>query len=349
MPLLGTSYSQSIEYARGSSERRSPEGACYDKLLREDGSSSPGKSRKTAIVEAPVCYGKLLRDLPCGVLRRDHKLYYRHTVPVDAQRLLNRLEIWRSLRTDSLAVALRRLPSVIARIETEIEHVRAKAGMPVDTALLRPFNDDPAEKPVLITPSVFAGVEPHTPLTLAEAYRNYIDDPTRAWTANTREAYETSRRLAIPVIGEAVPIASISRTHCRDMVDVLRFLPVNAGKLFPKLSPREAADRARLRADIKIISAANANSLMSNMSSFLNWAVNEELLARNPARGLRLPDPVNKRDKRLGERCHQGCQSGGRYDAPCVATLCPLITPKRQNLLSAHADKDVVQSIKAEF
>ncbi len=72
----------------------------------------------------------------------------------------------------------------------------------------------------------------------------------------------------------------------------------NASKLFPELSPREAANRARPRGDIKIISAANANSLMSNMSSFLNWAVNEELLARNPARGLRLPDPINKRDKR---------------------------------------------------
>lgn len=69
------------------------------------------------------------------------------------------------------------------------------------------------------------------------------------------------------------------------MLDVPRFLPANAGKLFPKLSPREAADRASLRSDIKIISAANANSLMSDLGSFLNWAVNEELLARDPARG----------------------------------------------------------------
>jgi integrase len=34
------------------------------------------------------------------------------------------------------------------------------------------------------------------------------------------------------------------------------------------------------------------------MSSFLNWAVNEELLDRNPVRGLRLVDDVAKRDKR---------------------------------------------------
>jgi integrase len=257
------------------------------------------------------------------VLRRGRKLYYRHTVPVDAQRLLNRLEIWRSLRTDSLAIALRRLPSVVARIEMEIEHARAMAGLPVDSTLVRPLIDDSTKHPTSIASLPAEEVRPNSPITLTEAYRNYIDDPTRAWTANTREAYETSRRLAISVIGEAVPVASISRAHCRDLLDLLRFLPTNAGKLFPKLSPREAAERARLCGDIKIISAANANSLMSNMSSFLNWAVNEELIARNPARGLRLPDPINKRDKRLPferEQLHaifnaplyRGCVDGER-------------------------------------
>lgn len=257
------------------------------------------------------------------MLRRGHKLYYRHSVPVDAQRLLNRVEVWRSLRTDSLAVAVRRLPSVIARIEMEIEHARAVAGLPVDPTLIRPLNDDPSVRSLVIAPSPPTSTQPDDALTLGEAYRSYIDDPTRAWSANTREAYETSRKLAIAVIGEETPVASVSRTHCRDLLDVLRFLPANAGKLFPKLSPREAAERARLRGDVKIISAANANSLMSNMSSFLNWAVNEELLARNPARGLRLPDPMNKRDKRLPferEQLHaifnaplyRGCVDGER-------------------------------------
>ena len=58
-PLPGTSYSQSIENARGSSERRSPEGVCYDELLRENGSSSGGKSQKTVPFENRLCYGKL--------------------------------------------------------------------------------------------------------------------------------------------------------------------------------------------------------------------------------------------------------------------------------------------------
>ena len=240
------------------------------------------------------------------MLRRGRKLYYRHSVPADAQRLLNRLEIWRSLRTDSLAVALRRLPGVVARIEMEIENARAMAGFSVDVTLIEPSTDDLTDdhKRIALASPLAGSVRPVASITIAEAYRNYIDDPTRAWTENTREAYEASRKLAVAVIGEAVPVGSISRAHCREMLEVLRFLPANAGKLFPKLSPREAADRARSNTDIKVVSAANANSLMSNMSSFLNWAVNEELLARNPARGLSFSfsEPARRTDGIAGYR-----------------------------------------------
>lgn len=89
-------------------------------------------------IRGRVCYGKRLRGLPRGMRRRGHKLYYRHTVPLEVLRLLNRLEIWRSLRTDSLDVAMRRLPGVVARLEMEIEHVRAMADLPVEAMLKYP-------------------------------------------------------------------------------------------------------------------------------------------------------------------------------------------------------------------
>lgn len=71
------------------------------------------------------------------MLRRGHKLYYRYTVPVDSQSLLDRLEIWRSLHTDSLSVALRRLPVL--------------AGLPIDAILIRPLDDDLAEDRISIS------------------------------------------------------------------------------------------------------------------------------------------------------------------------------------------------------
>ena len=133
---------------------------------------------------------------------------------------------------------------------------------------------------------------------LGEAYTRYIDDPTHCWSASTRQAYETTRKIVVSVLGAAIPINSLARAHCREYLEMLRHLPRNAAKRFPKLSLREASERARAQGGIELISAANANVHLANFSSFLNWAVNEELLTPNPTRGLRLPDDVAKRDKR---------------------------------------------------
>jgi integrase len=87
--------------------------------------------------------------------------------------------------------------------------------------LIEPSSYDLAEPlmPVAAAPLPAASAPPVASLTLAEAYRNYIDDPTRAWTANTREAYETSRRLAIAVIGEAVLPDPINKRDKRSPFD----------------------------------------------------------------------------------------------------------------------------------
>jgi len=225
-------------------------------------------------------------------------------VPVDVQQLIGRKEIWRSLRTDSAKIALRRLPLIVATIEAEIEQARLIGGLPTDATLLqtlsKPSVDDLDAGSSTVPKSDGSNKNENAGgLTLGEAYALYIDDPTRSWSPSTREAYETCRKLVISVMGEETRMSMIARSHCRDFLEVLRFLPHSATKRFPRLSPREASKRARQCSDIRIISAANANSLMSNLSSFLNWAVNEELADRNPARGLRLPDPVAKRDKRL--------------------------------------------------
>lgn len=57
-PLLGTIASQSVEISRGSSERRSPESVCYEKLLRENDPSSPVTPQKITTSDARDCYGK---------------------------------------------------------------------------------------------------------------------------------------------------------------------------------------------------------------------------------------------------------------------------------------------------
>ncbi|WP_395333966.1 site-specific integrase [Novosphingobium sp. BL-8H] len=261
---------------------------------------------------------------------RGGRFYVRRHVPCDLQAPLNRVELWRSLKTDSLQTALRRMPAVMAGIEAEFDRVRAGIGATADDANSRlPTVAQPIVEKVRVAAECPASVSSNG-LTLAEAYQQYVDDPTHRWSASTRQSYDTCRKLAISVIGGDVPMGSFGRTHCRDFLDVLRHLPRNANKRFPKLTAREASQRARERGDVDVISAANANVNLANLSSFLNWAVNEELLTRNPMRGLRLHDDVAKKDKRnpfsadqlrkiFDAPLYTGCLDGGRgYAKPGV-------------------------------
>lgn len=253
---------------------------------------------------------------------RGGRFYLRRHVPTDIQPIIGRAEVWRSLKTDSLQTALRRLPLMTAALESEFERVRHDAGLTVDETILRPFGDDLSVPLKRIDPAEDEVAVPRQ-LSLAEAYARYMDDPTHRWSPSTRQAYETTRKFVVGIIGSEVPVEEVSRAHCRDYLDTLRFMPRNASKRFPKLSLKAASDLARERGDIELISAANANSHLANFSSFLNWAVNEEVIVRNPMRNLRLPDTVAKKDKRhpfsaqqlqaiFNAPLYRGCQDGER-------------------------------------
>jgi hypothetical protein len=96
-------------------------------------------------------------------------------------------------------------------------------GVAVGQALLQPVSIDYHSVSV---PSI-------KPLKLSDAYERYMNDPTHSWSVRTREAYETSRKLAVSVIGADMPLNELSPVHLRDYIDVLRFLPKNAAKRFP--------------------------------------------------------------------------------------------------------------------
>ena len=134
--------------------------------------------------------------------------------------------------------------------------------------------------------------------TLGQVYDAYMADPTRDWSPRTRFAYETTRRVVVAVLGENTPVRSITRAHCRDLIETLRSLPRNASKRYPRLNPVEAAAKAKETGDSDLISPANLNAYLNKFGGVLNWAVKEEMADRNPAHGLRVPDPTLRRDKR---------------------------------------------------
>jgi integrase len=191
------------------------------------------------------------------------------------------------LGTDSLTVAKRRSLRIAAAIEHEFEVARSRVGLSVDQTVLEGFPQSSSATRSACGPS------------LGELYDAYMSDPTRDWSPTTRMAYQTTRRIILAILGEDAPIRSITRTQCREMIEVMRWQPRNASKLFPKLSPMEIAERAKAEGRTDLINAANINAYLNKLGGMFNWAVKEEMLDRNPAQGLRVPDPTARRDKRL--------------------------------------------------
>ena len=240
-------------------------------------------------------YTKRLHIVRTHLVRKRGQIHYRRRVPEALRGIIGRKEIWRSLGTDSPTVAKRRALRVAAQIEHEFEIARSKVGLIVDPIMLEAFTE-PA--PLASAPAI-AQMEVSTGATLGDLYDAYMDDPTRDWSPTTRMAYQTTKRLVVAILGKDTPARSITRTQCREMIEVLRWQPRNASKLFPQLSPVEIAERAKAEGRTDLINAANINTYLNKLGGVLNWAVKEEMLERNPAQGLRVPDPTARRDKRL--------------------------------------------------
>jgi integrase len=105
--------------------------------------------------------------------------------------------------------------------------------------------------------------------------------------------------LVLSIFGAETPSTALNRAACREFMETLQWLPKNASKVFPHLTLREAAEKARAEQKQNCISASNVNTYLNKFAVVLNWAVEEEILTKNPLRGLRVADPVSRRDKRL--------------------------------------------------
>ncbi len=137
-----------------------------------------------------------------------------------------------------------------------------------------------------------------TGVTLSQVYDRYLADPTKRRSARTMLAHQTTRRVVEDVLGADTPVASITRDQCRDLLETLRWLPVNMAKKFGDVRVRDAAKAAKADRSIRIINATNLNAYMARFATMMNWAVTEELIGRNPARGLQVADEVHPQDRR---------------------------------------------------
>jgi integrase len=80
-------------------------------------------------------------------------------------------------------------------------------------------------------------------------------------------------------------VRDIRREDCRVVRDFLGRVPSNASKRFPKLSLAKAIEAAEIK-DVARLSPTTVATYMNNLSALLNWAVEEGVIERNPAKGL---------------------------------------------------------------
>ncbi|WP_368518153.1 DUF6538 domain-containing protein, partial [Rhizobium sp.] len=268
--------------------------------LHNDAGRGASTPRKGSGNRRQSVYTRRLHNRPIGLCSKRGIFHYRRRVPTDLLTVWEGREVWRSLDTDSYAMALRRIHRVAADVEAEFEKMRCSIGRTIDPMLLNvPANASTistaltpaaAQPPALLSPS--------STRTIGDVYDRFIADPKHQWSKRTQIAHATTRKWVIEVFGEDTPLAEITRERCRDFVALLREMPKSAHQRFPDMTITEAVAAAKAKGERRVISTANLNAYINRFGGVMNWAMNEGYLDRNPLKGLKLPDPVKKRDKR---------------------------------------------------
>lgn len=94
------------------------------------------------------------------------------------------------------------------------------------------------------------------------------------------------------VLRPETSIRAVTRANIREVRNLLQRVPKFATRRYPGLTLAEAADRADEDGS-ELIGSTTVNTYLQNLAAVFNWAVSEELLERNPARGMALSAKPN--------------------------------------------------------
>ena len=237
---------------------------------------------------------------------------FRVRVPQDVRSKIGKSEVSKSLGTSSYHVAIGQARKVAYQIECMFDQARSGLPVQVDLAQHGESQSEPAqpiivdvekvariiaEKVVEATPQPEPSAPPIADRTIKQVYEGYMADPSRQFSGKTKIAYDSIYKMLIEVIGENTHIRQLTRERCRGVLNLLRQLPANAAKKYPKLTLKQAAERGS-RDGAPRISVGTVNGYIQKLSALLSWSVNEGYLDKNPARGLKVADTVKRKDKR---------------------------------------------------
>lgn len=135
--------------------------------------------------------------------------------------------------------------------------------------------------------------------TLGELLRRFdkmLVDTKRADV--TRRTYKIPARVLREVLGERTPLFAITKQKVEELFELLQRVPTNATKRFPKLTLKDAIAVADKRGEQSRLSQKSLENYLVNIAAIFNFAVEEELMASNPAKGRILRAIVQGGEKR---------------------------------------------------
>ncbi|WP_417796365.1 DUF6538 domain-containing protein [Terasakiella pusilla] len=286
-----------------------------------------------------------MAKIPC-LHRCGNIWHYRRRVPDKLRSIIGKTEIWKSLYTKDYSTALKRHQTVSGDVaimfhklsqqyadgayDGDFDHdILLHKTSTHDTQIKAPPRYDGDGLRTLIktvVEEVLSVSAPKKPsITLDDLYHRYMDDPARSRSKKTVMTYQSVYNVLMELFGKDRFISDISREDCRQFLEVVRHLPANAKKRFPRKSLMEISELAKERR-MKPMAPLTINKYVNKLSAILNWAVEEELLDHNPAVGLKVADPVHAQDKRLPFSDHQlvkiftalSDKSGAEYWVPHI-------------------------------
>lgn len=147
----------------------------------------------------------------------------------------------------------------------------------------------PSRRPEPLVHSSAGSVESGGGMTLATLVEQYqaarMEERGPRAAESNRRKYSHIFRALEELLGADRQVASISRADCREVISLLRRVPANASKKYPGLSLKAAASAAD-RDGAARLAPNTLTSYMQGLSAVFNWALAEEVITRNPVKGL---------------------------------------------------------------
>jgi hypothetical protein len=113
-------------------------------------------------------------------------------------------------------------------------------------------------------------------MSLAELMQRFIEDLPKAKSSKTVTKRAAHARLIMHVLGAKTPIKSLKREDARLFLRTVKALPANWAQSSSKAYAQ------------KPISAATANAYLGSFVAAMQFAEDEGLISKSPARGLRI-------------------------------------------------------------